>query len=181
MQPYSLLVTAWAFVFSSVALAGELKVCLDSPASNAGAVADPLPAAAPTDDEAAYSGTVRVFLVEPMARWTDNNGDFYRYGFLDFPVVSNVNLLDGGVEYRTGTWDATTTSILEIFQDNIMAIGVVFRSQTVLKDANPPDGFFFQARYADAAAAATPGIPGRSEATAPYTHPVFIEESTQTW
>ncbi|MEW5795243.1 MAG: hypothetical protein AB1772_02680 [Candidatus Zixiibacteriota bacterium] len=157
-----------------------MKVCLDGSEKPGEPPPGAFLPAAPDDGEAAYSGTVRVFLVEPLARWVDYNGDFYRYGFLSFPLVSNINMLDGDVVYRTGTWDASTTSIAEIFEENIMAIGVVFRSQGVPTDASPPEGYWFSAKYTDAAAAATPGVPGRSQASPPYTHPVFIQESTAT-
>ena len=182
MQRHSLLIVGLILVLVSVAPAGELKVCQGLSGINAGQLPDaPPPAVAPDNGEAAYAGTIRVYLVEPMARWTDLNGDFYQNGFLDFPLVSNFNLLDGEKVYLNGTWDASTTAIGEIFPDNLMAIGVAIRSQQVLTDANPPEGYWFQARYADAAAAATPGIVGRSQATSPYTHPIFIEEATATW
>jgi hypothetical protein len=182
MQRNPLLIVGLVLVLMSVVSAGELKVCLDGSESNTGSITvAPPPPAAPGNDEATYTGTVRVFLVEPMARWTDADGNFYRYGFLDFPIVSNVNLLDGGSVYLTSTWNASTTSIGTIDQSNIQAIGVVFNSTTVLTDASPPDGLYFQARYADAAASATPGVVGHSQVNPPFTHPVFIEESTATW
>ncbi len=180
MQRYPLLIVGLILIFVSVATAGEWKVC-ESGSDNPGTPPDNPPLLAPDNGEASYSGTIRVFLVEPMARWTDLNDDFYQNGFLDFPLVSNFNLLDGEKVYLTGTWDASTTAIGEIFPDNLKAIGVAFRSQTVLTDADPPNGRYFQARYADVAAAATPGVVGHSQATSPYTHPIFIEEATATW
>jgi hypothetical protein len=178
MQRYSLLIVGLILIFVSLAPAGELKVCLDGPQADMGPVAVIPPSVAPGNDEAVYSGTIRVFLVEPMSRWIDADREFYRNGFLDFPLISNFNLEEGQTVYLTATWDATATSFLEIFPENIEAIGVVFRSTTVLTDASPGDGYWFQARYADAAAAATPGMVGHNEVTPPYTHPVFIEEST---
>jgi hypothetical protein len=178
MQRNSLLIVGMVLVLMSVAPAGELKVCLDGSEKNAGPVPGAPPQAAPGNDEAVYTGTIRVFLVEPMARWTDGSGQFYRYGFLDFPLVSTLNLADGGTTYLTATWNSSTAGFNEISQDNIQAIGVVFTSSTVLTDAYPPDGYYFQAHYADAVAAATPGIVGHNVATPPYTHPIFIEEST---
>jgi hypothetical protein len=181
MQRYSLLIVGLVLVLMSVVSAGELKVCLDGSLKIDGTIPVAPPPAAPGNDEATYSGTVRVYLVEPMARWTDQNGDFYHYGFLDFGVVSSFDLPDGQTLYRTGTWDATTTTIGEIFPENLMAIGVVARAQTVLTDANPPEGYYFMARYTDAAAASTPGVVGHSQATSPYTHKIFIEEATANW
>jgi len=181
MKRYFLLTAGLLLILMSIAPAEELKVCLDGSERNAGPLAGEPPPPAPGNDEAAYTGTVRVYLVEPLARWKDNTNQYYRYGFLDFPIVSDINMSDGDAIYLTSIWDASTTSIGYLVDWNIMAIGVVFSSQTVLTDARPPQGYWFQARYADAAAAATPGEVGRSEASPPYTHPVFIEESTATW
>jgi len=171
---------ALLFVLCSTSAAGELKTCVDGAESGAGPVADIMPPMAPDDGEAFYSGTIRVFLVEPVARWTDYSGYYYRNGFLDFPIVSNVNLNDGAVAYRTAVWDAATTNFEMIFEANIMAIGVIFRSEQVPTDADPPSGMYFQARYADAAASAIPGQPGSNQVQSPFTHNVFIEESTAT-
>jgi hypothetical protein len=178
MQRYSLLIVGMVFVLMSMAPAGELKVCLDGSEKNTGPVPGAPPQAAPDNGEAVYTGTIRVFLVEPMARWVDYNDEFYRYGFLDFPLVSNLNMADGGTLYLTATWNSSTAGFNEISQDNIQAIGVVFTSSTVLTDAYPPEGYYFQAHYADAVAAATPGIVGHNVTSLPYSHPIFIEEST---
>ena len=178
MHRYSPLIIGLVLVFVSGANAGELKVCRDGSADNSGPSETAPPSSAPSNGEASYSGTVRVFLVEPSSRWADYWGARYSYGFLDFPIVSNVNLADGEAVYITNTWDATTAGFSPIYEYNIMGIAVVFTSQTVLTDARPPQGYYFQARYADAAAAATPYKIGHNEATPPYTHPVFIEEST---
>jgi len=181
MHRYSLTTIAWVLAFCSVAVAGDLKVCLVDSAPRIAVSPDLLTPVPPTGGEAAYSGTIRVYLVEPLARWFDNSDTIYNNGFLDFPIVSNINLADGGKQYLTATWDASTTSFDMIWQENIEAIAVVFRTQGVVKDAYPPRGYYFSARYADAAAAAIPGAVGRNQATPPFTHPIFIEEATATW
>lgn len=162
-------------------IAGDLQVCTD----NQTLKVDIAPATespdAPEGTEDVYVGTVRVYLVEPRARWTDARGYFYRHGFLDFPIIGNVNLWDGDTRYMTDTWDASTTPMQWIFEENIMAIGVIFRAATVVTDANPPSGAYFAARYADAAAGAIPGVPGQNQTTGGFTHTVFIEEATVTW
>jgi len=171
-----------AVCFSVTLAANDLKVSIPSSTLNKTAFGSALSVPElPGDGTATYSGTIRVYLVEPLARWRDRNGSFYHNGFLDFPVISNTNLGDGAVVYRTETWDAALTRFETISPTNIMAIGVIFRYQTVLTDADPPRGLWFQAHYADACAAATPGVPGRNEAPPGYTHTVFIEESTATW
>jgi len=180
MKRISIIMLALIVVLCYTSIAGELKTCVDSGVSDAGPVTDIAPPLAPDNGEAFYSGTIRVFLVEPVARWTDYSGYYYRNGFLDFAIVSNVNLDDGEVVYRTAVWDASTTNFEMIFEANIMAIGVLFRSEQVPTDADPPSGMYFQARYADAAASAIPGLPGSNQAQSPFTHNVFIEESTAT-
>jgi hypothetical protein len=181
MRLYSLLTAGLFLVLVSFAGAEELKVCLGKASQSTGAAEITPPSPVPTNGEATYSGTVRVFLVEPASRWADSQGDLYSYALLDFPLVTNVDLPDGDVIYLTSIWDAAAAGFSCISEGNIMATAVVFRSQTVLTDANPPEGYYFQARYADAAAAATPFEIGHGAANPPYTHSVFIEESTQTW
>lgn len=181
MRLHSLFIVGLILVFVSLVGAEELKVCFDDAVKSAGPAEITPPPPTPANGEATYSGTIRVFLVEPSSRWADSQGDLYSYGFLDFPLISNVDLPDGNVIYLTSTWDAAAAGFSCVSEGNIMATAVVFRSQTVLTDAAPPEGRYFYARYADAAAAATPFEIGHGSTTPPYTHSVFIEESTATW
>jgi len=138
-------------------------------------------AAAPAEGQATYTGTLRLYLVEPVGRWIDDNHGLYHQGFLDFPLVEPLNLADGATIYRAATWDAATTPMGFITEQNIQVIAVAFNSMPHYKDAYPPYGFYFYAHYVDAAAFATPGVPGTSEIDVPgYTHRVFVEEGTRT-
>lgn len=161
----------------------ELKVCT-LPAVAGDVRPDIAPPAAPEGTDAWWVGTVRVFLVERISRWTDAVGFRYANALIDFPLVSNVNLLDGGKRYFTAEWDVTDASYLypqSIASNNIAAIGVAFNVTEVPTPAEPPGSYWFSARYADAAASATPGMPGRNQAIGGFTHTVFLEESTATW
>jgi hypothetical protein len=136
----------------------------------------------PQGSEETYTGTARLYLVEPVGRWLDDLNQVYYQGFLDFPLIAPVNLDDGEIMYRSASWDAKEDdSIGFILETNIEVIAAVFNSEAILKDAYPPDGYWFNAHYVDASAWATPGNPGTSEpALAGYTHNVFIEEGTRT-
>lgn len=136
----------------------------------------------PGGSDDVYTGRVRLYLVEPVGRWLDDNGHVYFQGFLDFPLTSALSLADGEIWYRNATWDAADhPSIGSILQTNIEVIAVVTKTVPVLTDAYPPNGYWFNAYYVDASASARPGNPGTSEPTiAGYTHNVFIEEGTRT-
>ena len=172
-----------ALVLGAMANAGDLKVSQADPGWAVDVSTDIVPPASPKGAEDLYAGTVRVFLVEPMGRWTDSRGYFYKNALLDSPIVSDVNINDGEVHYYSAVWDAADADHLDvkfISEANIMAMGVIFNATEVYTPARPPNEYWFYARYADAAAAATPGVPGRNEATGGFTHTVFIEESTAT-
>jgi hypothetical protein len=183
MKPVLLVLTLSLLIIMPgwTTIAGDLQVCADDQALRSDIAPVTESPDAPEGTEEVYVGTVRVYLVEPRARWTDDQGYFYRHGFLDFPIIGNVNLWDGDTRYMTDTWDATTSPMQWIFEDNIMAMGVIFRSATVLTDADPPSGTYFAAHYADAAAGAVPGFPGQNQTSGGFTHTVFIEEATATW
>jgi len=136
----------------------------------------------PGGSDATYSGRVRLYLVEPVGRWLDDGGQVYFQGFLDFPLSAPLVMADGEVWYRNATWVAAEhPSIGFITATNIEVIAVVTRATSVLTDAYPPNGYWFNAFYVDACAWATPGSPGNSEpAIEGYTHNVFVEEGTRT-
>lgn len=133
-----------------------------------------------TSEDALYTGTLRVFVVEPTSRWNDRNGDSYQFGFLDYAMVVDIVLQDTSTWTQTVTWDATDHGYGNISEDNIMAVAALFNSTGEEKDAWPPYGYWFTAYPVDAAAAATPGNPGADEATGGYTHTVLVEEGTLT-
>lgn len=128
-----------------------------------------------------YTGTLRVFIVEPSSRWQDNNGMKYEFGFLDFAMVSTLSIPYLGTYEETQTWTAVGTQFNSITQDNVMAQAVVYNSVGVRNYSDPPSGSPFDAYYVDAAAQASPGVPGSNIVDGSSTHTVFIEEGTATW
>jgi hypothetical protein len=179
--PPIILVLAIVLLSSTTIIAGELKVCDDLPGLATDASREIAPPANTKGSDALWVGTIRVYLVEPVSRWVDDIGYEFENALIDFPLVNNVNLEDGTMRYLTAQWNVSEAPYFQpqtIFEDNIMAIGVAFNVQEVPTPASPPSGDWFNARYADASALATPGYPGRNETTGGFTHTVFIEEST---
>jgi len=124
-----------------------------------------------------YTGTLRVYLIEPAGRWPDAQGDPYENGFLKFMEVTDINLEDGE-RYYNESMSPTGGSDL----DNLAAIAVLYNSQGYQQDAYPPNGYYFTAYYSDLAVYAEPDAIGLPPATTPdYSHAVFIEEGTATW
>jgi hypothetical protein len=157
------------------------------------AAVTPLPQSEPVDndrarpapemgagEDALYTGTLRVFMVEPTSRWTDRNGDAYQFGFLDYAMVIDISLQDTSTWTQTITWDGPGNGYQDVTEGNIMAIAALYNSVGEQKDAWPPYGYWFTAYPVDAAAAAAPGNPGQDEASGGYTHTVLVEEGTLT-
>jgi len=180
------LVLAIVLTMGAMVNAGDLKVCPIDPTLAVDVPPDIVPPASPKGTDDYWVGTVRVFLIEPWGRqsWTDSQGFPYMNVFLDFPIVNNVNLDDGDVRYFTAEWDAADATFLAepmIIEVNIEAIAVAFNITEIPTAADPPNDYWFNARYADAAAGATPGTVGRNSTAGGFTHTVFLEESTATW
>ncbi|MBD3404096.1 PKD domain-containing protein [candidate division GN15 bacterium] len=140
--------------------------------------------AATTFDEAEkradYTGTIRVYIVEPESRWWDVQGIHYDFGFLDFGLVEAIMVPENGVWQSNFEWNATTAGWSGVTQDNIQATVALFNSSGYTADAYPGYGYWFTAHDADAAAAATPGTVGWNETAPGFTHTVFIEQGTST-
>ncbi len=130
--------------------------------------------------KAEYSGTVRVYIVEPLSRWQDATSVNYHFGFLDFALIEPISISSDETWHQTIVFDAGLAGYPDIQEDNIMAIAVVFNGESVEHDAFPPNGNMFNAYYVDAAAAASPGNPGQNEVYGDYTHTVFVEEASET-
>jgi hypothetical protein len=128
-----------------------------------------------------YNCFLRVYVVEPVSRWKDNT-NFYHFdfGFLGFAHDTTLSLAYQETYQETKTFDSLTSGY-GFTEDNIMAIAVLFNADdyhTAYSD--PPSGSSFTAYHVDAAAAATPGVPGYDTAYGVYTHTVFIDEATRT-
>jgi len=132
------------------------------------------------DSKAGFSGRLRIYMVEPFSRYTDNSGAHYDYGFLDFAYNGDIsiNYLDtlcDTITYNGSGWDSP-----DISESNLMAIAVVFSDESERRFSVPPDSFPFDAFYVQATAAATTSEQWSNETSEPgFTHTVFIEEGTR--
>ena len=128
-----------------------------------------------------YGGHLRVYVIEPISRWDDYDGNPYHYGFLDFAVDEKLSIKYLGVYNKQVTWNSSEAGYENIEENNIMVIAAIFNPKGCYKFAFPPFAHLFKAYYVDAAAAATPGTTGFNTVNEDFTHTVFIEEGTATW
>lgn len=127
-----------------------------------------------------YKGKLRIYVVEPISRWEDDQDNSYEFGFFDFAAI-----IDLSIEYLDTyngifIWDGIQAGYDNIQEDNIMVITAVFNPESHQGYSDPPDGCPFDAYYVDAAAAATPGETGYNIVNDDFTHTVFCEEATST-
>jgi hypothetical protein len=123
-----------------------------------------------------YSGTIRVFIVEPVSRWADGNGDAYSFGMLDFALEMEVDIKDYEAWEQTVVFNPGMSGFT-VSPNNIMAQAVLFNADSVLKDAFPPYGYIFGAHYSDAAAQVRPGQIRASSNALGFTHTAWVEQS----
>ena len=128
-----------------------------------------------------YTGTLRVYIVEPVSRWKDNDKDPYHFGFLDFAFNDALNIPYGDTHIEEITWNPGQAGYPDAMENNIMAIAAVFNPQVHNGHADPPFGNPFDSYYVDACAAAKPGETGQNVKDENFTHTVFCEEGTATW
>jgi len=124
---------------------------------------------------APYTGRLRVYIVEPVSRWKNYNGEPYHFGFLGFAFNENISIDSQATLQKSITWDGPVT------EANVMVIAVVSNSEPHQEYAYPPSSKPFRAYNTDATAAATPGHTGYNTVTPTFTHTVFVEEGTATW
>ncbi len=132
-----------------------------------------LPSTLPAAD---YAGTIRVFMVEPVSRWADGNGDAYGFGLLDFALEQAVEIKEYEAWEQTVVFNPAASGFT-VSPSNIMAQAVLFNVDSVETDAFPPYGNLFQAHYVDAAAQARPGQVGMNSTALGFTHTAWVEQS----
>ena len=169
-----------------ILIGSVLCICMGAFAEELSFVPDPDPAPYVQVDQAvsgerdAYSGTLRVYLVEPDSRLYNSAGGpaiYYDFGLLKFMEVTVLNLADGESYYNE-----VETIYSAITEDNIAATAVLFNSSGFQQDACPGYGpCWFTAYAVNNCAMATPGVPGIPPTQSGFTHPVFIEEGTASW
>lgn len=128
-----------------------------------------------------YGGQLRVYVVEPVSRWDNYEGNPYHYGFLDLAIDEKLSIEYNDTYNTQVTWDATQAGYENVEEQNIIVMAAIFNPKSQKKYSLPPLGSPFNAYYVDAAAAATPGTTGYNTVTEDFTHTVFIEEGTGSW
>ncbi|HHI02610.1 MAG TPA: hypothetical protein ENL22_03710 [candidate division Zixibacteria bacterium] len=126
-----------------------------------------------------YDGRLVVYIIEPVSRWDDDQGDPFDYAIIDIPF--NDNLFISESETVTFTWDATGTVFDDVTSDNIMVMAGLASNVSHQSFSDPPYGSPFDAYYYDFSASATPGVPGSSTSDEDYTHTVMVEVLSATW
>jgi hypothetical protein len=129
----------------------------------------------------AYGGQLRVYIVEPVSRWDDYDGNPYHYGFLDLAIDEKLSIEFNDSYNKQVTWNAQQAGYDNVEENNIMVIAAIFNPEGKIKYSYPPNSYPFIAHFVDAAAAATPGTTGENTVTENFTHTVFVEEGTGTW
>ncbi|MDH3892257.1 MAG: hypothetical protein OEV49_14360 [candidate division Zixibacteria bacterium] len=145
-------------------------------------IGDPIELVQPVSggEKSLYQGTLRIYMSEPVSRYTDLNNDNYAFGMLDWagPTVT-LSINDLEVYTHVVQWDASDNGFYSIDPDNLVAQSVVFNATPYTQYSDPPSGNPFFAYWAEAAAMAAPGAPGQNISNQDYTHTVFVEELTQ--
>lgn len=122
-----------------------------------------------------YTGTIKIYIAEPVSRWNMYDGEPYHYAFLDFAYNDEISIEYQDTIENTITWNG------DVSENNVIVIASIFNSKSYTEYAYPPLTNRFDAFYVDAAAGAKPGHTDYNKVTEEFTHTVFIEEGTATW
>ncbi len=108
------------------------------------------------NEDATYEGNMRLYVVEPVSRWRDYEGNRYHFAFLGYAMNEDVSINAGGKLERQILWDGKEHGY-EVSRDNIMVIAVLFNSQGETRYSDPPNNQHpFEAHFVDACVAAVP-------------------------
>ena len=69
-----------------------------------------------------YNGTLRTYIVEPISRWNNYDGDPYHFGLLDL-MVNEISVSD--VHTVTKTWDGAAKGFGDVSEDIPAALNEV--------------------------------------------------------
>jgi len=106
------------------------------------------------NDNNDYPGTLMVYVVELISRWTDYNNQPYGHALLDFPWEQSIDIDSGDTLEDNKVWDGAAAGYSDIEPDNIQVILVVFDDTPHTSYSDPPSGNPFNAYYADETVAA---------------------------
>jgi hypothetical protein len=128
-----------------------------------------------------YDGRLRVYVVEPVSRWDNYDGDPYHFGFLDFAIDEELSIDYLDTFTKQVTWNAQQAGYSNVDEQNIMVMAAVFNPASEIRYAYPPSTNPFDAYFVDASAAVVPGETGYNFVNETFSHTVFCEEGTATW
>jgi hypothetical protein len=170
------LILAWALTAAATEI-NVSRVAESLEPSNAPATpADVVMVQSPQD---AYSGTLRLYIVERFSRYPNSDGIPHDNGFLDFATVENFTINDGETWESNVTWDASPFD--GVIPSRMRAMAAIANQESFFGDADPPSGRGFTGNRVDAAASGSIGTPGYNETGTGFTHTIFIEEGSATW
>ena len=130
------------------------------------------------NDNNDYPGTLRVYVVEIVSRWTDYNNQPYGHALLDFPWNQAIDIDSGDTFEDSKVWDGAAAGYADIDPDNIQVILAVFDDTPYTSYSDPPSGYPFNAYYADETVAAlvyVPPPPDKPTITGPTTGDPLVE------
>lgn len=109
------------------------------------------------EDPDIYTGHLRGYIVEPVSRWKDAQGNRYDFGFLDWAYDDDIDLSAFETLNLSTVWDGNDHGYGNIGRNNIMVIIAVFNSEQHIGYSDPPENLHeFDAYYVDETAAARP-------------------------
>ncbi|HEC81239.1 MAG TPA: thioredoxin family protein, partial [Thermoplasmatales archaeon] len=77
----------------------------------------------------AYSGVLKVYVTEMISRWSDNEGEPYRFAMLDYAINQDIVISPMGSLVFTVTWDGIENGFI-IQPENIMVVAALYDSHT---------------------------------------------------
>ena len=109
------------------------------------------------NEDETYEGNLKAYVVEPVSRWKDRDGNPYHFGFLDFAFNEDITVQKKGQLQKSGIWNASDAGYPDVDRDNIMVIATLFSKETHVGYSDPPtNNHKFDAHYIDAVAVAKP-------------------------
>ncbi|MDX1798822.1 MAG: hypothetical protein R3255_09250 [Candidatus Lokiarchaeia archaeon] len=128
-----------------------------------------------------YEGYLRIYVVEPVSRWNNFDGEPYHYGFLDFAFNNSISIDYQETYIDNIIWNAEQAGYSDVEENNIMVIAAIFNPEIGIAYARPPTSGKFETHFVDAVAGVKPGETKNNFANDTYSHSVLVEEGTATW
>jgi hypothetical protein len=134
-----------------------------------------------------YTGTIRVYVLEAIGRWDDDDGNTFHNAFISFALQEGISL----AETDTLTWDLLWNGndyvdywghpYNYLTEDNVKVVAAVFNSSGYPGYSDPPTGGQFIVNEVDACAGTMCGMTGYNTVYDNFTHTVLLEDGATTW